>query len=100
MEKVTTVKEVLKEFEKHNITDWEDSSDSRDLCDSIYNKKKELQIYIPNSLNQNEDNEEWNTYNVWSWNKEYSGANENVKFQTRLQNISLVELIKYLKGAK
>tara|TARA_R100000278_G_scaffold30836_1_gene28456 strand:+ start:50 stop:322 length:273 start_codon:yes stop_codon:yes gene_type:complete len=80
---------VLEELNNKNIGHWEDCSEPRDLCQSVYNEDKWLQIFLPNSLEQNEDNEEWNTYQLCSI-KDWSECDYI------LQNATLDEIINYI----
>ena len=85
------VSKALEELNSKNIGYWEDCSEPNDLCESIYNKDKWLQIFLPNSVNQNEDNEEWNTYQLCSV-KDWSECDYI------LENTTLDKIIDYIKG--
>ena len=51
-------------LEKNGFKNFIDSSSRNDLCESIINKDLELQIYLPNSKNNNFENKEWNTFAI------------------------------------
>ena len=49
---------------KESNIDFVDCSWHNDQCDSIWNEVLDLTIMLPNSENNNEDNEEFNTFSI------------------------------------
>jgi hypothetical protein len=74
----------------NNLSGWQANGGSaNDLCDSIYHKENELQIYLPNSVDHNPDQEQWNTYQLCSI------ANNSTEDYI-LENVDLNSIIKCL----
>jgi len=51
-------------LEKNGFKGFVDSTCRNDLTESIFNEELELQIFLPNSKNDDFDNEEWNTFSI------------------------------------
>lgn len=66
---------------------FEDTSWHNDQCDSIGNESLNIQIHLPNSEDENIDQEEYNTYCISS----YDG--EDVHMQHRDRMYSFEELV-------
>lgn len=64
-----------------------DTSWHNDLCDSIWNEKRDIQVYFPNSDNNDPENEEFNHFGVVI-NREKSY--EDKRFQETWKNFQTI----------
>ena len=51
-------------LEKNGFKGFVDSTSHNDLTESIFNEELELMIFLPNSKNDNWENEEWNKFSI------------------------------------
>ena len=80
-------------IEKATKLEFEDSSWHKDLCDSISNEHLNLQIWLPNSVNQNLNEEEYNTYTISSYDGEDMYMEHLDKMYSFLQVIDVISTI-------
>jgi len=69
---------------------FEDCSWHNDVCDAISNEYLNIQIHLPNSSNENFDDEEYNTYTISSYDGENVHMEHKDKMYSFLQVISVI----------
>ena len=70
--------------------EFEDCSWHNDVCDAISNEYLNIQIHLPNSSNENFDDEEYNTYTISSYDGENVHMEHKDKMYSFLQVISVI----------
>ena len=61
---ITKSKNLIKILNNSGFNGFVDSTSKNDLTESVYNEKLELQIFLPNSENDNLENEQWSTFSI------------------------------------
>tara|TARA_R110000765_G_scaffold172128_5_gene276950 strand:- start:764 stop:1300 length:537 start_codon:yes stop_codon:yes gene_type:complete len=69
----------------------DDSTGYNDLMQSLHSDKFNIQVFTPNSLVTNEDNEEWNTFAIWHEGDKGGGYVGEENGQTLLETIDLLK---------
>ena len=68
----------------------ENSTSGNDLMPSLHSDKFNIQVFTPNSLVTNVDNEEWNTFAIWHEGDEGGGYLGEEDGQTLLESLTLL----------
>ena len=68
----------------------ENSTSGNDLMPSLHSDKFNIQVFTPNSLVTNVDNEEWNTFAIWHEGDEGGGYIGEEDGQTLLESLGLL----------
>jgi hypothetical protein len=74
---ITKAETLIEILNSKGFKGFVDSTSRNDLTESIYNEELELQIFLPNSENDDLENEEWNKFSI----------NENERF---IQDLDLL----------
>jgi len=61
---ITKAQCLIEILEKNGFKGFVDSTSHDDATESILNKELELMIFLPNSKNDNWENEEWNKFSI------------------------------------
>tara|TARA_R110000765_G_C18792696_1_gene592724 strand:- start:12 stop:299 length:288 start_codon:yes stop_codon:yes gene_type:complete len=65
-------------LETKGIKGFLNSTSGNDLTESIFNEELELQIFLPNSLNDNWENEEWNKFKAFGKSLVFDKTSSNI----------------------
>ena len=71
---ITKAESLIEILNSNGFKGFVDSTSRNDLTESVFNEELELQIFLPNSENDDLENEEWNTFSM----------NENLDFSKDL----------------